>query len=305
MSRGLLVLGWHNIEPTWSFHGTSDEAGRRGFERQVRLLRRWVSVVPLAGALADLTAGRPLPPRAVALTFDDGYLDNATFAAPVLAAAGLPATFFLVPDFLSGTADAWWERLGQAFAHATAPELRWEGERFDTSDPDVRRASMARVAEQLKTVDARRRGEAITELADRLASEVPAAKRRLFMDWDEAASLTRAGHDIGSHTCDHPILSREDPAEQARQLVESRRALEDGFGRTVDLLAYPNGRDPDYSATTVELAEQAGYRYAVTTRAGLVGADAPPLALDRLVVDAETRLRTVLRELARARRGPA
>src|SRR5687768_2534006 len=118
MGGRLLILCWHNIEPTWSFPGTSAEAGRRGFERQVRFLRRWANVVPLRPALADLVEGRPLPPRAVALTFDDGYLDNYTVASPILRAAGLPATFFLVPGFLSGTAQAWWEDLGWAFAHA-------------------------------------------------------------------------------------------------------------------------------------------------------------------------------------------
>ena len=142
MSRRLLVLGWHNIEPTWAFAGTSPEAGRRGFEQQVRLLRRFATVVPLRSALADLAEGRPLPRRAVALTFDDGYLDNVTVAAPVLHAAGLPATFFLVPGFLSGTRRVWWEELGLAFVHATAPELDWEGQRYGTADPDARRAAV-------------------------------------------------------------------------------------------------------------------------------------------------------------------
>jgi peptidoglycan/xylan/chitin deacetylase (PgdA/CDA1 family) len=68
----------------------------------------------------------------VALTFDDGYLDNATVAAPMLRHAGLPATFFLVPEFLGGKSRPWWEELGWALAHATAPELHWQGVRYDT-----------------------------------------------------------------------------------------------------------------------------------------------------------------------------
>lgn len=299
MSRRLLVLGWHNIEPTWCFPGPSPEAGRRGFERQVRLLRRWATVVPLGQALDDLAAGRPLPPRAVALTFDDGYRDNATFAAPLLAAAELPATFFLVPDFLSGAVDVWWEELGRAFAHATAAELSWHGERYDLSGPAARRVARAAVEERLKVLDRRARAGAVAELADRLAPGAAQGSSRLFMDWEEAGGLVAAGHDIGSHTSSHPILSRELPDEQERQLVESRRALEDAFDRRVDLLAYPNGRGSDYDPATLELTARAGYRYAVTTRAGLVRSGAAPHEVARLVVDPLTPLRHVVRDLVR------
>jgi peptidoglycan/xylan/chitin deacetylase (PgdA/CDA1 family) len=296
MSRRLLVLCWHNIEPTWAFPGRSPEEGRRAFERQVRLLRRWTNVVPLRSALADLTEGRPLPSRAVALTFDDGYLDNVTVAAPVLASAGLPATFFLVPGFLSGTRRAWWEELGWAFAHATASPLTWGDERFDTSSSPVRQAAMGRVADSLKTLDSREREEAVAELSRRLAPKGPPADRRTFMDWDEAGQLLRYGHDIGSHTCGHPILSRETSTTQAHELKAARQELQSRFPRPVDVVAFPNGRAQDYSEITVRLAREAGYAFAVTTRSAWCGAGTPPLEMPRIVIDAETDLPAVLRK---------
>jgi peptidoglycan/xylan/chitin deacetylase (PgdA/CDA1 family) len=298
MSRRLLVLGYHNIEPTYGFHGTTPEAGRRGFERQVRFLRRWTNVVPLRSALADLAAGRPLPPRAVALTFDDGYLDNVTVAAPALHAAGLPASFFLVPGFLSDTAPVWWEQLGWSFAHATAPELRWDGARHDTSTPPARRGAFDAVADALKVLDARERLAAVAELRERLVPDGPPLGRQ-FMDWDEAGELLRLGHEIESHTCAHPILSRETAAGQAAELTDSRRELAEHFGRPVDVLAYPNGRAQDYSAETVALAGDAGYAFAVTTRSALAGAATAPLEVPRVLIDAETDLREVLRKAAR------
>ena len=305
MSRRLLVLGYHNIEPTYAFHGTTPEAGRRGFERQVRFLRRWANVVPLRSALADLAAGRPLPPRAVALTFDDGYLDNATVAAPVLHAAGLPASFFLVPGFLSDTAPVWWEQLGWAFAHAIASEVTWEGVRHDTSSPGARREANHRVGDALKLLDAQDRLAAVAELRGRLAPEGPPLGRQ-FMDWDEAKTFLRLGHEIESHTCAHPILSRETDPAQADELTASRRELAEHFQRPVDVLAYPNGRAQDYSDTTVRLAGEAGYAFAVTTRTALAGPRTEPLEVPRVLVDAETDLREVLRGAARvvARRLP-
>jgi peptidoglycan/xylan/chitin deacetylase (PgdA/CDA1 family) len=298
MSKRLLVLAWHNVEPSWFFHGRSPQAGRRGLERQVRLLKRYANVVPLRKALEDLAAKRSLPPRAVALTFDDGYRDQVTVAAPLLRAQGMPATFFLVRDFLSGDLEGWWEELGWVFAHATAAELRWGDRRHDTSSPRARRAAARAVADALKTLDSGRRQEAIAELRDRLAPVGPPLERQ-FLDWDEAEDLLRQGHDIGSHTCQHPILSREVPTAQNRELVDSRRALEAHFGRPVDLLAYPNGRAEDYSQETLRLTRDAGYAFAVTTRPRLAGPATPPDEVPRLVLTAETDVRQVLSKASR------
>ncbi|WP_456599804.1 polysaccharide deacetylase family protein [Blastococcus sp. SYSU DS0616] len=298
MSHRLLVLGYHNIEPTWAFSGTSPEAGRRGFERQVRFLRRWANVVPLRPALDDLAAGRSLPPRAVALTFDDGYLDNVTVAAPVLRSAGLPASFFLVPGFLSGVRSAWWEQLGWAFVHATARSLSWAGQEYDTSRPAARESTLAAVSDGLKLVDSDAREEAVAEIRGRLAPDGPELGR-MFMDWDEAGELLRLGHEIESHTCGHPILSREAPAAQSRELGDSRQQLASYFDRPVDVLAFPNGRAQDYTDDTLRIAREAGYAYALTTQTAVAGSGTSPYEVPRVLVDAETDLREVLRKGAR------
>ena len=57
MGSRLLVLGWHNVEPTWFFPAPPG-AGRRGLAGQLAVLRRFANVVPLGTALQALTEGR-------------------------------------------------------------------------------------------------------------------------------------------------------------------------------------------------------------------------------------------------------
>src|ERR1700753_3649328 len=132
MSNRLLVLGWHNIDPTPGFPDPPG-VGRLGFAKQLRTLQRFANVLRLEDALRLLAAGGPPPPRAVVLTFDDGYLDNLELGVPMLAEHDFPATFFLVPGFLSGTVGAWWEDLSAAFERARAPRLRRGGAGCDLS----------------------------------------------------------------------------------------------------------------------------------------------------------------------------
>ncbi len=68
------------------------------------------AVLPLA-ELVERATRHTLPPRAVALTFDDGYLDTLTNAGPILSRHGLPATCFVATEGLEGPHVFWWDRL--------------------------------------------------------------------------------------------------------------------------------------------------------------------------------------------------
>jgi peptidoglycan/xylan/chitin deacetylase (PgdA/CDA1 family) len=282
MGSSLVVLGWHNVDPTWFFPARPG-AGRRGLQRQLAFLRRAASVVPLAEALDALAAGRPLPPRAVALTFDDGYADNLHLAVPVLERLGLPATFFLVPDLLSGMVAPWWEVLAWAFARSSRATLTWEGRLLDLDD----RAGLERAAELLKRRPQAAREAAVKRLVD-LCDPVGAPdERALLLDWDGARRLARRGFAIGSHSRRHAILTAEPAAEQEQDLAGSRRALESGLGVEVRLLAYPNGLRDDYDQTTVAAARLAGYTHAVTTVRGVNRPTTPPYEIRRFIVQPE------------------
>jgi peptidoglycan/xylan/chitin deacetylase (PgdA/CDA1 family) len=278
--RSLLVLGWHNVESTWCFPAAPD-TGAAALAAQLRALRRWANVVPLQESLEALRAGRALPPRAVALTFDDGYRDNLTRAVPVLRELGLPATIFLVPEFLSGRVHAWWERLSWALAHTDAAAVEFADRRIELGPPARRHAVLGTVEAMLKTFDESRRHAEVERLVEQLDPRPDYRHDELFLDWDGARELVRAGVAIGSHTMSHAILATETPDAVCADLARSRVLLQDGLGVGVDTLAYPNGQPRDYDTHTVAAAERAGYRFAVTAWQLANNGDTPPYEIRR------------------------
>ena len=287
MSRragGLLVLGWHNVEGSWCFPSRPG-AGVGGLERQLRLLRRLTNVVALDGALAALAEGRPLPRRAVALTFDDGYADQLQLAAPLLERLGLPATFFLVPGLLSRTVAPWWETLGWAFSAARRPSLTWHDQNWAVSDPSRRQICFAAIADRLKNLDQAGRELEVGALIERLDPSGDPPPDALFLDWSGADQLARRGFTIGSHSLRHAILTREGTEEQRSDLAASRRQLEQRLRIPVRLLAYPNGTRRDYDDATVAAARAAGYHFAVTTLDGWNRPTTPPYEVRRFLVE--------------------
>lgn len=301
-SGELVILSWHNVQPSWFFPMRLGEGIRR-LERQLRVLRQVARIVPLQQALADLAARRPRGARNVALTFDDGYRDNLDDAVPLLERLGLPATFFLVPDLLSRRGRPWWEVLAWAFARSGRARLRWEDEDYQLSSPGPRRLALERVAQRLKWRDGVAREAALDELVDELCPSGSARADELFLDWEGARALVERGFSVGSHSMRHRILSREHQDEQQRDLEESRRQLEAALHVPVTLLAYPNGTPADYDQVTIDAAARAGYTHALTTMAGVNGSNTPRFELRRYVLsplDSLSEWMMILRDVGKA-----
>jgi len=80
------------------------------------------------------------------------------------------------------------------------------------------------------------------------------------MTWENVTTLAAQGHTIGSHTVGHRRLSGLTADEVTRELVASRRVLEEKLGREVRDLSFPYGRVGDYPSDLGERVREAGFR---------------------------------------------
>lgn len=231
---------------------------------------------PLAEAWARLAGGeRPARPL-LAVTFDDGQLDNHLHARPVLERAGLRATFFVPVEAAERGAPLWHDRL--AFA---ALRLLREG-RADPALPGggaggEPAAAAAAVVARAKRLPAAER-EALVERVERAAGGPARPAWDGAMGWDQLRALAAAGHEIGSHTLTHPLLPGLDDARLEAEVAGSRARLEAALGVPCRSFCYPNG---DCDDRVVAAVRRAGYEVAVTTAWGPNRPGADPLRLTR------------------------
>jgi peptidoglycan/xylan/chitin deacetylase (PgdA/CDA1 family) len=247
-------------------------------------LLRSFQPVPLL-QLADGTRTGSLPDRAVSVTFDDGYLDNLETASPILCELGIPATFFIPSQALSG-GGAWWDTLAEVFlgpCHLPPRlTLEWAGETLDlpTRTAVERRASHDLVFARIRTAAAAPRDEVM----------------RTVKEWagfgGQSAALTitrqhlrdlasRPGHSIGGHTEHHLSLPAQTAAVIAAEVQRNKALLEEVTGREVSCFAYPFG---EHDQASVAVVRAAGYAAAVTCVEDAVSASTDRLLLPRLVV---------------------
>lgn len=91
------VLMYHRVE--LSDRGSGVYVRPENFEKQMEFLKvHRYHVMPLETLVRELKAGHRIPPRSVAITFDDGTLDNIKNAFPVLKKMGFPAVVFMITE---------------------------------------------------------------------------------------------------------------------------------------------------------------------------------------------------------------
>jgi len=254
------------------------------FCAQLDWLCSMCSVIPLE----QIALGtQSFPSRAVAITFDDGYVDNLSVALPLLRAVGVPATFFLTSGDGPFPYHYWWDRMAAALvgqAHVPLSltiDLPSGRRQLATSSDAERVAAHWLIYQEVVRLPAASRDAIVDEIFSWAGtSELDARDRRLT--WPEVRELTsEPAYSIGAHTVEHLFLPAQPDSVLKSELLDNRATLQCQTGATVESLAYPFGA---IDARTVAAAREAGFRGAVTCLDGAVTPSDDPLALPRVEV---------------------
>jgi peptidoglycan/xylan/chitin deacetylase (PgdA/CDA1 family) len=269
------VLGYHRVVDRLDFDGAVNPSlciTTDTFRQQMEQLRERFVILPLSYVVRAVAGEISIPHDAAAVTFDDGYRDVLLRADPILRELAIPATVFVPTGFADAAgaarllphdrlyAGAWaakksgrgFDGLGDSetallFAHAERV-LATKGPAGVVEDL-IAATSAATLARIIDTLEARFGAPPLDDGAQVVAP-------------DEVRALADRGWEIGGHTVGHVVLTHESPAEQRRQLVSSKRALESWSGRPCRFFAYCNGY---HSPSLVSELRRAGYEGAVTT----------------------------------------
>jgi peptidoglycan/xylan/chitin deacetylase (PgdA/CDA1 family) len=291
-----VVLMHHRISPA----GDSDPylfGVERGvpvgvLEAQVRFLLRHFTPCR-AAELAD-PSPRPGTLR-FAVTFDDGYADNLTLAAPLLERLGVPATIFVTTEWIGTDRRFWWETLGALLRDTTVRELdvagaapvlraRWPmPERLPLAEPAQRERAHWLVSMALMRTPHREIDGVLDALGAALAVPVRREGRDApLLDWDGVRALRRHGFDVGGHGATHANLGLAEAGEIEREVRGSVERVAAEVDAPVELFAYPYGGPEHRCAAALAAVRAAGCRAAFTTDGGVIAPGADPFALPRI-----------------------
>jgi len=303
MSRLLTIVMYHyvrNLEHSRfpEIKGlTTDQ-----FKEQIAYIKKYYNVIGGNDLLEAMSSGDDIPPKALLLTFDDGYSDHFTQVFPVLDREGITACFFppakciverkvldvnkihfilasvpnkteLVDSILSMVTrycgqplnrDYYWNQLAVA-------------NRFDSGEVVfIKRMLQRELPENLRKI-------IVDDLfREYVSSDERAFSEELYMSPDQLRCLDRHGMYIGSHGYDHYWLDHLESGEQETEINQSREFLRGITGMEAKrwIICYPYGA---YNDSLLALLANHGCNLGLTTEVGLADLNRDnPLTLPRL-----------------------
>lgn len=263
----LTVVMFHRTlspeDPRWRTCDPDYTLSTAYLAESLAFFKRHYNVVSLQQVLEARRNGTALPPRALLITFDDGWSDNADYALPELQRAGLPGLMFVVADAVGTEQPFFQERLISAWrrgllrvdelARAMASAL---GEEWKPADESI--ASLRQAIARLEKIDATRREEILAPYLQALDDGL-----RHMVDVSELNRLQAGGMDLGLHGKTHTPMTLA--ADVDAELGGARAELARHLGQplpTAESMSFPHGA---HTPEIAERARQAGYELIFTS----------------------------------------
>jgi peptidoglycan/xylan/chitin deacetylase (PgdA/CDA1 family) len=239
----------------------------------IRFLKRHYNPVSAQEVEAHINNEQSLPPRALLLSFDDGWKDNHEFAQQILIQEEMPAIIFVVSDTINQHMPFWQELIFSCCARSKNHRLHCLT--LAGMDPSLNATSL--ISELSNNPEQAQNKAAILKYCHEQNEDLP----RQLISSDELKELFENGIEIGSHGATHNKLGTMNPSEQANELSTSRKKLTKIINSDVRYLSFPHGSHDD---KTSDIAFEAGYRVMYSSRIRLNKTNATKNILARIHV---------------------
>lgn len=236
------------------------------FKQEIPYFKRNFQILSMDEVVKQIKLGQGFRRPSIAITFDDGYLDNYTLAYPVLKKHGVPATIYLTTS-LVGTMDTiWTEKIGLAFLKTKKDYLNFStilgDETVSVKTKEEKGLANSEVPEALKLRPDDERRELIRQLFEKLGVNEKCRRHfgeRMMLNWDEVREMRNDGITIGSHSHTHPILSRMPIQKAKEEILNSKKVAEKNADVEVKHFSFPNGREEDFSEELRDYCREIGF----------------------------------------------
>lgn len=271
------------------------------FRKQMEYLKAHFRIVTMEEVIAACSGEKDLPDKAMLLTFDDGYIDNYTFAFPILEEYGIQGSFFI-----PGKTFAYHQLLDVNKIHyiLAAADIRnlvtdlkremeyYRGQEYDypSTEELFRRYGVANRFDGGEIIFVKRMLQTVLpeNLRNRISSKLftkyvgvteEQLAYELYMTEEQIRTMKRHGMFIGVHGYDHYWLGNLPPEQMREDISLALDALDEFIDRRCWVMNYPYG---NYNSDVVDYVKKQGACLGLTTEVGIakIGED-DPLTLPR------------------------
>lgn len=236
---------------------------------------------------------KPFPPNSFAITFDDGFENNISIAAPILEDFNVPSTIYVTSGFVEHNGMSWIDRIEYAVASAENQILKvnWSSDDYILEDAESRIAFLKAVRKYVKGTPSCDANGFADEVCARLGKPGKLSsddELDLKMSWEQVKTANESDLiTIGGHSHVHEILSFLTPEKLVSEIDSSLDMIYNKAGVLPTHYSYPEGLEHCYSPEVIAVLKERGVKCCPTAIDGENTQYADPFHLRRVMINAD------------------
>lgn len=261
------------------------------FDAQMKYLKNRTNVFTLRELAGMLVRYADLPPKSVAVTFDDTFKNVHDVALPVLKKYGIPATFFVSTGFINKNRRFWVDELERILNLNKNGSIRIpfsnKVKNFSFKSEKEKVSALLNIKALLKNIDPDARERVMKAIGDTSAAidcgkEIPNYDN---LSWGDLRGLDAPpDYEIGGHTVNHEILSYLSKCRLRFEIRDCVDTLEKRLGHGIDLFSYPEGQVKHFNENVIRELKRAGIKICPSAVSGVNYKGQDPFYLKRIMV---------------------
>jgi len=271
--RYIVVFVYHRIHPGKGNARVANICPEE-FEKQIRYLKEnfvIYSIEKLVNVLKNNQIDNEGIKNIAVVTFDDGYKDNYIYAYPILKKYKIPASIFLITDYVGKGKLFWWDEMEYILYYTKKEKINLLNlGTFLLTDDEKKFNCFLFLLKKFKKRSNELKNKYINDLKNVCNVIIPLdLGKKGILSWDEICEMKDNGISFGAHTLTHTNLKNADLEEAEKEIVQSKAIIEKKVKTNVRSFAYPYG-SKFYDNKIVKLLKNNGFDCAFTTSEKLI-----------------------------------
>ena len=205
----------------------------------------------------------------VVFTFDDGYVDNYSYAYPILKKHKVPFTIYVTTHFPDGKAILWWYLLEDLVLKENQIKFELNGTMYQFPCANNFRKDWAyqEIHKLILNGPSSQLDDRIRIVFENYNINILKKTSELSLTWQQIREMSEDPLvEIGAHTIHHHALSKLPESVVQMEMEGSRDRIEFEIGQKVEHFSYPFGTLNEAGEREFRLAKQCGFKTSTTTR---------------------------------------
>jgi len=263
----LVILLYHGVTRGKS-SGAENYSGKHiseeNFVSQMRFIKANHVILSMDDVMEIKKNGDKYPSEAVAVTFDDGFKNNNTVAAPILDDLKIPATFYISSGVVGTDLMFWVDKIEDCVNLAKKKTIKLVLDKtyeFKLNDNEGKIHAIERIKGFCRNSHIDAKNRVVQELIEGtgVLPDNAHAENYAKLNWKELRQIADSDlFVVGGHSMYHDILSRMDPDKMEEDIDCSIDLLEGNLGCKVVHYSYPEGQKDHYNERVVDVLKRNG-----------------------------------------------